>query len=597
MPTTYAAHMRVVIVAVIVSALTAAGASAATKTPLSHAGRWITGADGRVAVLHGLNMVYKRAPYAPDAVGFGDDDAAFLQQEGFNTVRLGVIYKAVEPQPGVYDDAYLTRIEKTVDALGKHGIAVLLDFHQDLYNERFQGEGWPDWAVQDDGLPAQPQAGFPANYLVMPALQHAFDHFWQNDPGPGGPGLQDRYAAAWRHVAERFKDNPAVLGYDLLNEPWPGTTWQQCANPEGCPVFDALMAQFVERSLTAIRQADPDTIVWYEPNVLFNNGAKTNLPDTGDANTGMSFHDYCLVANEGGASGYSEACRQSDQLVMDNADEHSAATGDALLITEWGATDDLPSLLGVLELADANMMSWQEWHYCGCDDPTTTGEGDKQAIVLDPAKPPTGDNLKTSTLGAVARPYPQDVAGTPEKWSFDPPTRAFAATWSTKRADGSGSFGPDAVTEIALPKRQYADGYAVDVRGGSIRSAAGADVLRVSACAGAERVSVKVVSGGGPAQSTCAEPSTAAGAKRPKLTLTVKPKRVHARRRVRLRFTVKSAGEPVRGAVVRLGNRRVTTGRGGKATLRLRLHVRGKRRVVARARGYRLDNARLRVLR
>ena len=81
----------------------------------------------------------------------------------------------------------------------------MLDFHQDLYNERFQGEGWPDWAVQDDGLPAEPKAGFPANYLVMPALQRAFDHFWANDPGPGGVGLQDRYAAAWAHVAARFR--------------------------------------------------------------------------------------------------------------------------------------------------------------------------------------------------------------------------------------------------------------------------------------------------------------------------------------------------------------------------------------------------------
>jgi hypothetical protein len=41
----------------------------------------------------------------------------------------------------------------------------------------------------------------------------------------------------------------------------------------------------------------------------------------------------------------------------------------------------------------------------------------------------------------------------------------------------------------------------------------------------------------------------------------------------------------------------VTTGARGRASLRLRLHVRGKRRVVARARGYRLDNASLRVRR
>ena len=123
-----------------------------------------------MVVLHGVNMVAKRPPYAPDATGFGADDAAFLAAEGYTTVRLGIIYAAVEPQPGVYDDAYLDRIAKTVRVLGGHGIVSLLDFHQDLYNERFQGEGWPDWAVIDDGLPAEPKLGFPGNYLGMPAL-------------------------------------------------------------------------------------------------------------------------------------------------------------------------------------------------------------------------------------------------------------------------------------------------------------------------------------------------------------------------------------------------------------------------------------------
>src|SRR3954469_19306605 len=120
--------MRRVLAALLALLATAAcctSAQAGIRTPLAHAGRWITDADGRVAVLHGINMVYKRPPYAPDAVGFGDDDAAFLASQGFNVVRLGIIYKAVEPQLGHYDDAYLARIRATVDTLAAHGIAVL----------------------------------------------------------------------------------------------------------------------------------------------------------------------------------------------------------------------------------------------------------------------------------------------------------------------------------------------------------------------------------------------------------------------------------------------------------------------------------------
>ena len=59
----------------------------------------------------------------------------------------------------------------------------------------------PTGRCRTTGCRPSRKAGFPANYTVMPALNRAFDHFWANDPGPGGVGLQDRYAAAWRHVA------------------------------------------------------------------------------------------------------------------------------------------------------------------------------------------------------------------------------------------------------------------------------------------------------------------------------------------------------------------------------------------------------------
>ena len=47
----------------------------------------------------------------------------------------------------------------------------------------------------DDGVPAEPLTGFPASYITSPGLNRAFDNFWANEAGPGGVGLQDRYAA------------------------------------------------------------------------------------------------------------------------------------------------------------------------------------------------------------------------------------------------------------------------------------------------------------------------------------------------------------------------------------------------------------------
>ena len=114
---------------------------ATVRAPLANRGRWITDARGRVVILHGLNMVYKQPPYEPRAIGFGADDAAFLRRNGFNTVRLGLIYKAVEPQPGDYDGAYIDKIRATERMLDRHRIFSLLDFHQDLYNEKFERRG------------------------------------------------------------------------------------------------------------------------------------------------------------------------------------------------------------------------------------------------------------------------------------------------------------------------------------------------------------------------------------------------------------------------------------------------------------------------
>src|SRR5436190_619976 len=466
-----------------------AAADAAPALPLTHAARWITDARGRVVVVHGTNMVYKLTPYYPAAAGFDAQDAAFLRSNGFNAVRVGVIWTAVEPQPGVYDDSYLEQIEQTVAALARKRIVSLLDFHQDMYNERYQGEGFPDWAVQDDGLPNEPKTGFPNNYFVNPALQRAFDNFWANKPGPGGVGLQDRYAAAWAHVAQRFASNRAVLGYEVLNEPFPGSEYPSCANPEGCPLFDKKLDAFDDKVNEAIRAADSKTLVFYEPNVTFNFGANTHVTSPGPR-SGFAFHDYCL-ANE------AEGC-PTQEITMNNADTYIAASGDALLLDEWGATSSVTDLHKMVALADQHMVPWTEWAYCLCGDPTTAGQD--QGIIQDASEPPSGENLNSATLEALTEPYPQVVAGTPRSWGFEREGATFRFSYSTLAADGTHSFRPGSVTQIATPRLSYPGGYAVQVSGGKTVSRPGAKVLRVASCPAAEEVTVTAAPGIAPSQ-------------------------------------------------------------------------------------------------
>ena len=147
-------------------------------------------------------------------------------QGGMNVVRLGVIWAAIEPVPGAYDKKYLDFMEQQLDLAAQAGIAVILDMHQDLYAQRY-ADGAPDWAVLTD-IPFTPTALWSDAYLTSQAVQQCWDAFWSDQPAPQtGIGLQQHFAATWRMLAQRFGGHPALLGYDILNEPAPGSEIQE----------------------------------------------------------------------------------------------------------------------------------------------------------------------------------------------------------------------------------------------------------------------------------------------------------------------------------------------------------------------------------
>src|SRR4051794_41733465 len=95
-------------------------ATASAVRPLSIKDSKIVDENGRQVILHGVNVVYKRAPYYPNASGgaqtsFTRKDVKQLRSWGFNAIRLGVSWAGLEPQPGVIDDAYLDRLSTLVD--------------------------------------------------------------------------------------------------------------------------------------------------------------------------------------------------------------------------------------------------------------------------------------------------------------------------------------------------------------------------------------------------------------------------------------------------------------------------------------------------
>jgi endoglycosylceramidase len=453
-------------------------AAAAPLALLGHAGRWITDGQGRVVILHGFNLVAKSAPYYPASIGYDEDDAAVLQDEGFNVMRLGVIYAALEPSPGRIDRSYLERIAETVGVNAAHGIYSLLDLHQDSWSEQFGGEGFPGWATQTFALP-DPALGFANGHPGRRRLDHAWDNFWANRPAADRVGLQDHFARALGRLAVRFVAERSVLGYDILNEPSPGS-YPSCGAPAGCPRFDGRwLTPFTRRVLAAVRRADPSHLVWYEPLVAFSLGAGTAVT-AGDAQAGMSFHDYCAD------------CAAGEQTVLHNADVQAQSTGDALLNSEWGATGALETLARVADAEDADRMSWANWTYFNAlPRKISTAPRDAQGIIRDPAKPPSAGNLREDKLAVLARPFPHAIAGTPLRFAFAPANRTFTLDYSTLRASG-GEFPPGSLTEIFLPARQYPDGYTVAMVGAHVASASGARLLEIASDAGARTVTVRV---------------------------------------------------------------------------------------------------------
>lgn len=462
-------------------AATWAPAAVADSTLLGHHGRWIVDSQGRVRIFHGVGVMDYSPPNLPAAMGFGAKDARFLAARGFNLVRLGMNWSGIEPQPGVFSSAYLQSILGTVRLLAAHHIYTLLDWHQDDWGLAANGiDGAPAWATLTDGLP-NPALGYGFGMFGDPAQQRAFDNFWANASGPGGVGIADRFAAMLAFYGSRFRRQPYLLGYDTFNEPNAGTQWPTCAGPAGCPVFDATLSGWYRRSVPRLRAADPDHLIWIEPNVFFDFAANTNLrdPQGADANTGFDFHTYCL--GDGAAAalpsvpGNGPGCAVEEQMNLDNAAAYQQESGAALLDSEWGATDDTQVVDRQTAEFDQQMLGDVFWDY--------------NNLVPDVHGQPGGHNQDAALVAELDRPYPDVIAGTPTGWQWDAASRNFTLHYSTRLPNGRSAAGM--TTEVYLPALHYPHGYSVKASGASV-ARSGSTLLDLRNSRGAPSVSVTI---------------------------------------------------------------------------------------------------------
>lgn len=468
---------------------------------LRPAGDRLVDATGRTVVVHGLQVAHKTVPYHPPVTSFTDRDARRIARWGFNAVRLAWFWKGLEPQRGTYDDAYAREILREARLLQRRGVMVQLEAHQDVYNEALHGAGFPDWATFTDGVPVLPAT--PGLDNVAPATARAFDNLYADRDGIGAA-----FASAWERMARTFAADPPRLGYDLFNEPYPGSAELGCFNPVGCPSFDrGTLGPFEDRLAAAVRRVDEHSLVFYEPHVAFDFGAASSLPAPSRAAgpAAFAFHDYCLAAigtgqpdHESSAPAY-PSCEPVDTTVFANAAATAKAMGVPRLFNEFGDTQDRADIRRMMDHADADRLGWLYWGYKDwVDVPGGLGSG----ALFDNSD--DDRTLRLAKLRTLSEPYPQATAGVPLAYRFDPAGRTFSFRYRPDPA-------VTAPTVVFTAPLQYPDGYVASVRGARIVSRRDAPKLVLDATPGATEVAVTLV----PRAPATSARAVAARAKRP----------------------------------------------------------------------------------
>lgn len=423
--------------------------------------------DGRALVLRGTNVDNHAKADPLHAINMPDEEIRFFARElGLNFVRYLVFWSGLEPEPGAHDEDYLDRIEADLDRFHAEGIHVLLDMHQDVYAQRFCCDGAPEWAIRDDGEPFTEQPNWFANYF-QPAVQRAFDNFWAYTDGDHAD-LQDHYFGTLKKLAERFRKHPAVIGYDIMNEPHPGSDFDalEALNPmiesADSRLFDETkLHPFYQRAIDAIREVDSDGWIFFNPRYGSpGNGGPSfipllNDPRKGNARIVYAPHLYSVTLE--GSGRYDEETDRTIELWEARRKEELERQPMPIVLGEWGLTYGTENaegfVNGLAELSERMLLSWAHWSW-DPGGPTSWAIYDRETKQANPI------------FHAIERPYPRATAGEPIALSYDEEARTLDYSWR----DREGAKGE---TELFFPaaRDEGADAFEVELsgEGGSYR--------------------------------------------------------------------------------------------------------------------------------
>jgi len=227
---------------------------------------------------------------------FRDSDATNIRQAGFATVRLPVRFSghAGASPPYAIDPAFMARVRHVVDANLAAGLNVILNMHH--YDEVFTA---PD--------------------------RHG-----------------ERFAALWRQIATEFRDAPAGLWFELINEP------HERLN-------DSNLNSLLAPALAAVRETHPTRPVIVGGQNWSGIDSLTTLQLPDDPYVVPTFHYYePFNFTHQGASWVNprfptgrqlgtEADRAQLQASLDKVRAYMARTGRVPFMGEYGAFEQIPA--------------------------------------------------------------------------------------------------------------------------------------------------------------------------------------------------------------------------------------------------------------
>tara|TARA_Y100001954_G_scaffold231711_1_gene281646 strand:- start:5700 stop:7499 length:1800 start_codon:yes stop_codon:yes gene_type:complete len=417
--------------------------------------KYIRDEKGRALILRGVNSSNTSKKRKNKFLPWINEKAVIQETRdfGFNGVRFLIFWAGIEPKRGVYNDKYLDEVAKRVKWYTDNGAYVFLDMHQDIYGYGVRGgNGAPEWATETGIASKYKKTDLtklnPALKKMWwlnaanPAVVNAYDNFWRYTKHKY---LQDHYVKAWQRVAKKFKNNPKVIGYDLMNEPHSGDI---------SPFFEAKrLKDFYNRVIKGIRKIDKDKYLFIEPRSFgVNFGMPSFLPKIKDPRPGPAKivyapHIYPLLIHEDvpyGSVDRRSVARWSKNRTM----EIKRLGGVPLIAGEIGGNDATDGFKNYLEEA-FNMLDYMGAGWTWYSNAPSKKVGKGWSIV-------TRDLKENPKVDLLVRTYPRAIAGDPKGFTYDMHTKDFQLRFKTK----SDIKGP---TEIFVPKRHYPKGFDIKV--------------------------------------------------------------------------------------------------------------------------------------